>query len=120
MFDEYGSQAWDLALFAARVDAISALTLPIGKCLAIVLTSYVIYRLFKKTKEEIIRRLEKESTGLDYYDEPVLAFASFFQITFRILSLGFLGPLVYNLFNTWAWVGIFVPEVWIIKQALGW
>ena len=121
VFDEYGEQAWELALLAARLDAAHSLIVPLISNLTIALVLYFTYRLFKRLMYSGQKILEsKGKWNGDYLDDIITSVPLLICGISRIVSFTFLGYTVYNLFNMWAWFGIFVPEIWIIKRALGW
>lgn len=106
----HGDKAVDLALGAARVDALYSIS--IGLALVIVaVVAGCVSNWFRK------QAIEASETAPAYSDAPFGWGVGAVLIGMGAAAIGVVALL--KLSNAWAWAGLFYPELWIAKRVLG-
>lgn len=99
--EQHGQQAWDIVLFITRINAVQELVIGFV-CLAIVIN----YLMWLKSS------IVKFTTGKE-------TVADFIRCTLQgMVSFVCLIAVIATLLNTWTWVALFKPELYIAMQAL--
>lgn len=102
---QYGQPAYELAKATARVAAINDL-LP-GVVLAFICAPLIWFcrKGYAKTADNTDRYSDKEGWAI-------------LMVTSGIGALGTFVAALVNLANAWAWVGLFHPEIYMVKMAI--
>ena len=106
MVEAYGSDAIDLALNVARIDAFSHLV-P-GSVCAVVATALFFFFRFAAKKWDEDYASQTGHYKHSSWDVPTII-SALLGTVLSVIAVAFL-------FNIWAWVGIFYPELWIVKK----
>lgn len=106
----HGDKAVDLALGAARVDALYSLTIGLALMIIAVVAGCT-SNWFRK------QAIEASETAPAHSDAPFGWGVGAVLIGMGAAVTGALA--LTKLANAWAWAGLFYPELWIAKKVLG-
>lgn len=99
---EHGAAGWDMALAVARVDALSMVVSGFIFVGLAILCSYVVVKANRRFNRN----------GRDQFSDFII------MVGGPTLSVGCGIYGLPHLLSTWAWVGIFYPELWIASKLL--
>lgn len=99
--EQHGQQAWDAVLLVTRTNAVQELVIGVV-CLAVII-NYLLW-----LKSSIVRVNTGKDTEVDILRCTLQGVASLFCL------LG----VAMTILNTWTWVALFKPELYLAKQAL--
>jgi hypothetical protein len=128
---QYGPDVADVALLAAKVDAMSALATGVAPGLVALAGLAVAISSGRKLAERWSDNLAKDAAYMAPEGgerERVAASKAFLLAAVStvltglgvFLLLGAGASALNRLTNVWAWVGVFEPKVWLAGKLLGW
>lgn len=106
LMEKHSSEAWELALTAARVDAGQYLLYGFIALILMIICIYVSKCSSKRAD------IEAEKGKMDSGWVLIC-------IIFCIAAIGCFVALIVNWGSLWVWAGIFKPELWLVHKILG-